>query len=138
MMIVPNQLLGTQLGTNLTLECITEAQPRPITYWLRTDSTNVNGIMLIASNRFKPETNHSGYQTHMMLHIYYLNPQDIGNYKCVSKNSLGEAEGSIRIYKMAATQAPTNNIETAEVEGDQSITLALVNNEFFFLIPLRS
>lgn len=97
-MFVPNQLLGSPLGEAITLECLTEAQPRPITYWVRSDAGNMNGVMLLASKRIKPEVIHNGYQTQMKLHLSRLEPNDVGNYKCVSKNSLGEAEGSIRLY----------------------------------------
>ena len=97
-MFVPSQLLGSPLGGMVTLECLTEAQPRPITYWIQTDANNVNGVMLLPSKRIKPEVLHVGYQTQMRLHILKLENQDIGHYKCVSKNSLGEAEGSIRLY----------------------------------------
>lgn len=98
MMFVPSQLLGSPLGGMVTLECVTEAQPRPITYWIQTDANNVNGVMLLPSKRIKPEVLHIGYQTQMRLHILKLEAQDIGHYKCISKNSLGEAEGSIRLY----------------------------------------
>jgi len=98
LMFVPNQLLGAPVGGSVTLECQTEAQPRPITYWIRTDANNVNGVMLLPSKRYKIVSHHTGYQTSMSLHIHRVEMVDIGNYKCVSKNSLGEAEGSIRIY----------------------------------------
>lgn len=98
MMFVPHQLLGSPLGGTLILECLTEAHPRPITFWTRTDANNVNGIMLLPSKRLRLDTLHVGYQTQMRLHIHQVEAQDIGHYKCVSKNSLGEAEGSIRVY----------------------------------------
>jgi hypothetical protein len=144
MMFVPNQLLGAPLGSTVTLECVTEAQPRPITYWLRTDAANGNGVMLLASKNLKPITHYNGYQTQMSLEIQRLELQDIGNYKCVSKNSLGEAEGSIRIYgtlhfsgvkviiqsgftemflfiEVVMTQPPTKHAETraTSAEGKQ-------------------
>lgn len=34
----------------------------------------------------------------MKLTIKNLSAGDFGNYRCVSKNSLGETEGSIRVY----------------------------------------
>lgn len=34
----------------------------------------------------------------MKLTIRNLQKADFGNYKCISKNSLGETEGSIRVY----------------------------------------
>ena len=37
-------------------------------------------------------------RAHMKLTIKNLSAGDFGNYRCVSKNSLGETEGSIRVY----------------------------------------
>lgn len=34
----------------------------------------------------------------MKLTIKNLQHGDFGNYRCISKNSLGETEGSIRVY----------------------------------------
>lgn len=34
----------------------------------------------------------------MKLTVRNLQPGDFGNYRCISKNSLGETEGSIRLY----------------------------------------
>ena len=87
-MFVPHQLLGSPLGGTLILECLTEAHPRPITFWTRTDANNVNGIMLLPSKRLRLDTLLVGYQTQMKLHIHQVEAQDIGHYKCVSKNSL--------------------------------------------------
>ena len=98
MMFVPSQLLGSPLGGSLTLECVTEAQPRPILYWIRTDANNSNDVMLLPSKRHKLDSHHVGYQSQMKLHVYPVEAQDYGHYKCVAKNSLGEAEGSIRVY----------------------------------------
>ncbi|XP_046631459.1 lachesin-like isoform X2 [Daphnia pulicaria] len=111
MMFVPHQLLGSPLGGTLILECLTEAHPRPITFWTRTDTNNVNGIMLLPSKRLRLDTLHVGYQTQMRLHIHQVEAQDIGHYKCVSKNSLGEAEGSIRVYEMLSTPPPPKQVD---------------------------
>jgi neurotrimin len=37
-------------------------------------------------------------RAHMKLTIKNLSAGDFGNYRCISKNSLGETEGSIRVY----------------------------------------
>lgn len=34
----------------------------------------------------------------MKLTVRNLQSGDFGNYRCISKNSLGETEGSIRLY----------------------------------------
>lgn len=40
------------------------------------------------------------FRAHMKLTIKNLSGGDFGNYRCISKNSLGETEGSIRVYGM--------------------------------------
>lgn len=32
---VPNQLVGAPLGTDVTLECMVEASPKSINYWMK-------------------------------------------------------------------------------------------------------
>ncbi|KAK9509979.1 hypothetical protein O3M35_004858 [Rhynocoris fuscipes] len=38
------------------------------------------------------------FETKMMLRVYNLEKADVGTYRCVAKNSLGEVERSIRLY----------------------------------------
>lgn len=45
-----------------------------------------------------PEIIDSGYTVHMKLTINHLGEQDYGIYKCISKNSLGDTDGTINIY----------------------------------------
>lgn len=54
----------------------------------------------ISDLKFVPTISETGYKVYMKLTIYSLEPQDYGTYKCVSKNSLGEMEGSIKLYSM--------------------------------------
>jgi hypothetical protein len=39
------------------------------------------------------------YKVHMKLTIHSVGPSDFGSYKCVSKNSLGDTDGSIKLYR---------------------------------------
>ena len=34
MIWIPNQLIGAAIGKDVTLECITEAMPKAISYWV--------------------------------------------------------------------------------------------------------
>lgn len=46
MLMVQNQLVGASLGQNITLECMSEAFPKSINYWMRSsknDSINASG-----------------------------------------------------------------------------------------------
>lgn len=40
----------------------------------------------------------SGYKVLMWLLIKGFTEQDVGSYKCVSTNSLGKADGTLRLY----------------------------------------
>lgn len=94
MLVVPNQLVGAPLGTDVTVDCLTEAYPRPISFWLFHDSRT----MIFSGSKHHLHIQENGYKIHMKLTIRALSSEDYGSYKCVTKNSLGEAEGSMRIY----------------------------------------
>ena len=57
MIWIPNQLIGAAVGNNVTLECITEAMPKAIAYWV------FNGTMVMTAGRFRThEHHHSNYK----------------------------------------------------------------------------
>lgn len=90
---VPNQLVGAPKGTNVTLECHTEAFPRAISYWV------YDNMMILTTGKYQTESSEANYRTHMKLTIRDLREKDFAyRYRCLSKNSLGETEGSIRLY----------------------------------------
>ncbi|KZC09936.1 Lachesin, partial [Dufourea novaeangliae] len=96
MVQVPNQLVGAPTATNVTLACLVEASPKAINYW-----TRESGEMIISNNKYSmSEVKTSLYSVQMRLVIMNLQKQDLGGYKCISKNSIGEAEGNIRLYNM--------------------------------------
>jgi len=97
--VVPNQLVGAPLGTDVTIDCMTEAYPRPISFWLFHESRT----MVFSGSKHNLIVDEDGYKAHMMLTIRSLSAADYGSYKCVTKNSLGEAEGSMRIYGKRVT-----------------------------------
>lgn len=92
MIWVPNQLVGAPAGTNVTIDCNTEAYPRAISYWI------YNYTMVLSTEKYTTDIEESSYKTSMKLTIRNLQTGDFGNYRCISKNSLGETEGSIRLY----------------------------------------
>ena len=63
-----------------------------ITYWVFKE------VMILRSHRHQTEEEVEGYRLHSRLTIMTVNAGDYGAYKCVSKNSLGETEGQIRLY----------------------------------------
>uniref|UniRef100_A0A1I8P3U6 Ig-like domain-containing protein n=1 Tax=Stomoxys calcitrans TaxID=35570 RepID=A0A1I8P3U6_STOCA len=93
---VPNQLVGAPVLTDVTLICNVEASPKAINYWQRE-----NGEMIIAGDRYLlTEKEVNMYSIEMVLHIRRLQSSDFGGYKCISKNSIGDTEGTIRLYEM--------------------------------------
>ena len=57
------------------------------------------GEMIISNERYLMNENESSmYAVQMTLVIRKLHKSDMGGYKCISKNSIGDAEGTIRLY----------------------------------------
>lgn len=58
-----------------------------------------SGEMIIANDKYHmSETSSSSYSVQMRLTVRGLTKTDMGGYKCISKNSIGDAEGNIRLY----------------------------------------
>ena len=47
------------------------------------------------------------YSTRMQLHIKDFQESDVGVYTCISTNSLGKSEGTIRLYEIPSAERPT-------------------------------
>ncbi|XP_053972359.1 lachesin-like isoform X2 [Hylaeus volcanicus] len=111
MVQVPNQLVGTPIGTDVTLVCLVEASPKAINYW-----TRESGEMIITNNKYNmSEKKITVYSVQMQLVILNVQKQDIGGYKCISKNSIGDAEGNIRLYDM---DLPKHSKKIGDRRGD--------------------
>jgi len=91
---VHNQLIGAPLGSNITLDCLVEASPKPIYYWARD-----TGEYLMPSDKYRmEEIDVNSYTTRLRLHLRISSVTDEGAYKCAAKNSIGDSEGTIQIY----------------------------------------
>ncbi|KAL1139594.1 hypothetical protein AAG570_006576 [Ranatra chinensis] len=90
---VPNQLLGSPVGSDVTMTCHIEAYPNTINYWVK----NRGQMLLNGPKHIVDESRHS-YRVHLKLTVKRFNSSDVGTYLCVSTNSLGRAEGAIRLY----------------------------------------
>uniref|UniRef100_T1ICA6 Ig-like domain-containing protein n=1 Tax=Rhodnius prolixus TaxID=13249 RepID=T1ICA6_RHOPR len=108
MIWIPNQLVGAPIGTDVTIECNTEAYPKAISYWV------YDGTMLLPTKKYLTKSQDNSYRTHMKLTVRNLTSRDFGSYRCISKNSLGETEGSIRLYEIPL---PTQVPRTTEMES---------------------
>ncbi|XP_023701941.2 lachesin, partial [Cryptotermes secundus] len=98
---VPNQLLGAPLGTDVQLQCYVEAFPNTINYWIKN-----HGEMLLDGPKYSIRENRSAYKVSMCLVIRSFGSSDIGTYNCVSTNSLGRAEGTVRLYGESNSHEP--------------------------------
>ncbi|XP_026821901.1 LOW QUALITY PROTEIN: lachesin-like [Rhopalosiphum maidis] len=92
----PSQLVGAPKGTEVKLECNVEAFPKSINYWVRE-----SGDMVITSDKYQTNsTQKSIFEDQMVLTIKSVEKYDLGSYRCIAKNSLGEVESSIRLYEI--------------------------------------
>ncbi|XP_034652865.1 protein amalgam [Drosophila subobscura] len=93
---VPNQLVGAPLGTDVQIECHVEASPKSINYWIKD-----TGEMIVTSGKYHvQETSQSMYETKMSMIVRKFQKDDVGSYRCIAKNSLGEVDSSIRLYEI--------------------------------------
>ncbi|XP_021923930.1 neurotrimin-like isoform X4 [Zootermopsis nevadensis] len=109
MIWIQNQLVGAYEGQQMTLECNSEAYPKSINYWARD-----KGEIIAQGGKYEPVLLDNAYKVHMKLMIRAVGPTDFGSYKCVSKNSLGDTDGSIKLYRIP--QPSTHYATTSTTE----------------------
>jgi len=63
-----------------------------------TSRSNVS-FLYFEGGKYEPVLLDNAYKVHMKLTIKSVGPTDFGSYKCVSKNSLGDTDGSIKLYR---------------------------------------
>ncbi|XP_047526022.1 lachesin-like isoform X1 [Pieris napi] len=102
---IRNQLVGAALGTDLVLECETEAYPKPVSYWSRED-----GEIVPIGGSLEPQRIAGTYRSILRLPLRRIKTSDYGAYKCVSKNSLGDTEGTIKLYPMPPPALENKNV----------------------------
>lgn len=55
--------------------------------------------MIVSSPKFIVVDAHTSvYETRMSVTVKHFAKEDIGSYRCIAKNSLGEVDSSIRLY----------------------------------------
>ncbi|GAB6018924.1 hypothetical protein CHUAL_000574 [Chamberlinius hualienensis] len=92
---VPNQLVGAASGGEVIMECLVEASPRSVNYWMKD-----TGEVIFSNEKYDVQQQENGYKIHMQLRIRYLEKRDFGEYRCIAKNSMGEAEGDIQLHEI--------------------------------------
>ncbi|KAH8244468.1 hypothetical protein KR026_010574 [Drosophila bipectinata] len=109
MITVQNQLIGAVEGKGVTLECESEAYPKSINYW-----TRERGEIVPPGGKYTANvTEIGGYRNAMRLHINPLSQSEFGAYRCVAKNSLGDTDGTIKLYRIPPNAV--NYVENFEV-----------------------
>ncbi|BES94888.1 Immunoglobulin V-set domain [Nesidiocoris tenuis] len=114
MIWVPNQLVGAPAGTDVTIECNTEAYPKAISYWV------YDGNMILPTKKYVADIQENSYRTYMRLTVRHLSAKDFGSYRCISKNSLGETEGSIRLYEIPSPSQQPRTTSDGNRTGKQA------------------
>ncbi|XP_075972037.1 opioid-binding protein/cell adhesion molecule homolog [Anticarsia gemmatalis] len=113
---IRNQLVGAALGSELVLECETEAYPKPVSYWSRD-----NGEIVPVGGGLEPQKIDGSYRSVLRLAIRRVTSSDYGTYKCVSKNSLGDTEGTIKLYPMPLPAMENKNVvQRLNIMADKS------------------
>lgn len=74
-----------------------EAYPTAITYWVR-HGPNGREEMLLNRPQYNVEEQKFTYKIEVTLTIDNFSREDIGVYTCVSTNSLGLKESTVRVY----------------------------------------
>ncbi|KAG1656521.1 Lachesin [Nymphon striatum] len=97
---VPNQLVGSPRGSDITLECDLESFPRAMTFWTKTTPQG-DDVMIITNKKYDVLNIETGtYTTQMRLHITSLSKEDFGKYFCHAKSAQGEISGKIKLYDL--------------------------------------
>lgn len=112
--LVTNQLIASTIGSTVILECQTEANPIATTYWIR------NGHFLSQNSKHTIYASQRSYQMYSKLEIHNVSKSNFGEYTCLSKNSLGETEGTVRLYEYVISttnEAATHKTTRIPVTG---------------------
>ncbi|CAG9787201.1 unnamed protein product [Diatraea saccharalis] len=111
-MTIQNQLVGAKEGDSVFLDCHSEAFPRSINYWTINDQ-----IISQSDKRFEIASMERGYEVDMRLKIKKVGRSTFGTYSCISKNSLGDTDGTIKLYSLSGKY---EEMQYNEVEFDET------------------
>jgi len=112
---VPSQLVAVSVGQDITIECRTEAYPKSIIYWV-----NSEGAMIISSEKYEAVSVDTGYKSIMKLHIRNVTKNDIMDYRCVAKNSLGQSDGFITLNGPDTSESHENSLRSSQKSSTSS------------------
>ncbi|XP_017842925.1 limbic system-associated membrane protein isoform X3 [Drosophila busckii] len=122
MITVSNQLIGAVEGKGVTLECQSEAYPKSINYW-----TRERGEIVPPGGKYSANvTEIAGYRSSMRLHINPLTQAEFGAYRCVAKNSLGDTDGTIKLYRIPPNAV--NYVDNFEARHKADLSQESIDN----------
>jgi len=130
-----SSLVGALVSAAVTMSCRVEASPKAICYWSRD-----NGEMVLSGPRHEVvNTLSAHYHYNMSLAIRRVSHQDFGVYRCIAKNSVGEADGAITLHQIhlpSSTRADdviteSDRLLTEFTEFEQSGDLPFADDEDF-------
>lgn len=58
----------------------------------------ISSLWFISGPKYEAINSENAYKVTMKLVIHSVGPSDYGSYKCVSRNSLGDTDGTIKLY----------------------------------------
>uniref|UniRef100_T1JTF9 Olfactomedin-like domain-containing protein n=2 Tax=Tetranychus urticae TaxID=32264 RepID=T1JTF9_TETUR len=90
---VPKDAIAAENGSFVVLECLVDAFPTAIHYW-----TFKGDKILTDWKRKMYQIEKSDNLTHLLLNISHVEPNDLGVYKCISKNEVNTTYGIIELY----------------------------------------
>ncbi|XP_050665527.1 lachesin-like [Leptidea sinapis] len=136
-MTIQNQLVGAMEGDTVFLDCHSEAYPKSINYWTINDQ-----IISQTDKRFEITATERGYEVDMKLKIKKVGRSTFGTYSCISKNSLGDTDGTIKLYSLSGKfeEMQYNEVdfeETPDVSELEALKRSMaVRNTFHNIILL--
>ncbi|XP_041988937.1 lachesin-like [Aricia agestis] len=132
-MTIQNQLVGAKEGDTVYLDCHSEAFPRSINYWTINDQ-----IISQTDKRFEVASVEKGYEVDMRLKIRKVGRTTFGTYSCISKNSLGDTDGTIKLYSLSGKfeEMQYNEVGDFEETPDVSELEALKRSGARALAPM--
>lgn len=103
MIWIPNQLVGASLGADVAVDCNLESHPRSVTYWTRGTDRVIHQNAKYSAVTMQQAM----YKVRMQLVIHWVRAEDYGEYHCMAKNTLGETQGTIKLYETSTSSSET-------------------------------
>ncbi|XP_018320760.1 lachesin isoform X2 [Agrilus planipennis] len=107
---VGTDILGVLEDTEVEMACNIEAYPLPVTLWIKNQQE-----ILVQSSKFSIVEITDGYRVRNTLTIHKVSPSDAGDYTCTSRNSLGKANATFKLYEVITTTTTTTESTTTEL-----------------------